>query len=105
MPNNNARRGAQRERQLKAAYEARGWRVVRAAGSKGAADLVCGKAGYMTQAVQLKSGRSQWPSPRERAALDEFARAAGWLPIIVWWPPDRQGPRYLPREVWPDGSA
>lgn len=106
MPNRNKQRGTQRELDVKRVYEKRGYTVIRSAGSMGAADLVAGKAGgYQTQLIEVKSGaRGPWTGGFNAEARAEFAaraKKAGWLPVVVWWPYDRQGPRFLPEEAWP----
>jgi Holliday junction resolvase len=105
--NNRQRAGIRRERELKARYESKGWTVIRSAGSKGAGDLVCGKAGYQTQVIECKTtaaGPFTGWSPSERSRFADDADRAGWLPVLVWWPYDRQGPRFYPgKDSWPDG--
>lgn len=102
MPNNHYRRGRQREYDVAARYEERGYTVVRGAGSHD--DLICGKRGYVTQLVEVKATKTPFSGfgPKERSRLIERAERAGWEPMLVWWPSDRKGPRYIPKEGWPD---
>jgi Holliday junction resolvase len=86
MPNSNRQRGDYLERQTRAALEACGWIVVRAAGSLGVADLVALRADMRPLLVSCKlgpkGGRASIP-PAERAALVDAAHAAGARPIMA----------------------
>lgn len=54
-------RGARLERQVKAFLEEEGWFVIRAAGSKGPADLVALKSGYRPMLVACTLSRVKKP--------------------------------------------
>lgn len=71
MGNRNRDRGDYLERQTKAALEAFGWVVVRAAGSLGAADLLAIRAGFRPLLVACKI--TGYLLPAERRALIEWA--------------------------------
>lgn len=97
------RRGPDRERQLRHLLEQDGWVVARSAGSRGCIDLLAVR-GLVVYAIQVKSDRdSPWHnfSPRDRAALICEADKAGGQPWLVWWPPDRKGPRWISSSQWP----
>lgn len=76
----NRQRGDYLERQAKAALENRGWWVIRAAGSYGAADLVALRAHFEPLALSCKlNGRI---GPAERNALLTVADKTGLIPVI-----------------------
>lgn len=54
MPNPNYRAGVAFERKVKKEWESGGWYVTRAAGSHGAADLICLKPGELPVVIQCK---------------------------------------------------
>lgn len=67
--------------------KAEGYEVLRAAGSKGVADLICFKPGEVL-IVNVK--RSTPPGPGERAALLDVSRMLpGVVPLIALKPPRR----------------
>ena len=86
MPNSNRQRGDYLERQAKAALEAYGWLVVRAAGSLGVADLVALRSDMRPLLVSCKIGppgkRPDIP-PAERRELIEACGKAGARPIMA----------------------
>jgi Holliday junction resolvase len=97
--------GIQRERQVRERLESEGWAVVRAAGSLGCIDLVAGKAGEITLAVEVKADSKKFGpfnnfGPDKRAGLIAFAYAAGWKPVLAWWPPHGEL-KWLPPSEWP----
>jgi Holliday junction resolvase len=100
----NYARGTRREHDVRRLFEKRSYVCVRGAGSKGA-DLVCGKAGYPTLMIEVKANRNGGPyasfPPAEREETKRRAEAAGWDLVLVWWPPDRKGPRFIPSWGWP----
>lgn len=102
MPNRNYQKGRQREYDVAERYRRRGYTVVRGAGSHD--DLIAGKRGYVTQLIEVKATKTPYAGfgPEERKRMIERADRAGWMPVLVWWPYDRGGPRFLPKEVWPD---
>jgi Holliday junction resolvase len=87
VPNSNRARGDYLEHQTRDALAQYGWQVTRAAGSMGAADLVCLRAGKRPLLVQCKilgPGRSMPRiDPAERMALYECAQKAGARAIIA----------------------
>lgn len=113
------RRGTDRERQLRELLEADGWICARSAGSRGVADILAvrrvgakliagGEPTYepilKAMLVQVKSDAgSPWThfGPAERLALLAAASKAGADCFLVWWPPDRKGPRWLAPADWP----
>lgn len=77
----NRRRGDYFERQTRAALTARGWVIVRAAGSLGVADLCALRAGNTPLLVSCKiSGILR---PAERAALLDAARIGGARAVVA----------------------
>lgn len=95
--------GHERERKLKRVMEADGWVVVRAAGSLGELDLVAGKAGEPTRAIEVKAtarGPFAGFPPADRAALLEVAGRAGYEPWLAWWP-KRGKLEWIPPDRWP----
>lgn len=64
--------------------EADGYQCIRAAGSKGKADIVALKPGE-TLLVQVKTSNPQL-TPTDRKALLELARLTGAIPIVAWKP-------------------
>jgi Holliday junction resolvase len=88
-----------RECDVRRLLEEEGWLVVRAAGSKGVADLVALKAGIADPLLSTKcrlievKSTAQSPyerfGPAKRVALAEAARRAGGTAWIAWWPPRR----------------
>ena len=61
----NYKKGAYRERQARKLLEEEGYTVVRAAGSKGFADLVAFNSDHI---LFINVKLNQWPSPSEREA-------------------------------------
>lgn len=84
--------GATFERKVAAKLTHDGYAVVRAAGSKGACDLVCLKPGQVVL-VQVKRTNPQLP-PAERSALWQLAQFCGGLPIVAFQPEPRKPIRY-----------
>jgi Holliday junction resolvase len=80
MPNRNYQRGRAFEYRVKRYLEAEGYFVVRAAGSKGCADLVAIRKGYAPELVQCKLGRF---THRELRKLVKAATACGALPVVA----------------------
>ncbi len=97
-------RGAKRERDLVALLRADGYSANRTPGSHGVADVIALRVGYIPRLLQLKTDRAgpfaHFGPAARRELLDE-ARRAGARPELVWWPPDRKGPRYLHEKDWP----
>ena len=118
-----SRRGTDRERKVREQLEAEGWVVARAAGSRGCADLMAvRRVGtrllvhsepahepvVQVRLVQVKSDeRNPFDhfGPYERAELLATAQQAGAEPWLVWWPPDRKGPRWIAPGEWPQVRA
>lgn len=97
-------RGTAREREWAERLEAQGWVVTRAAGSRGDFDLMACRHGdiQLWECKSNKAGPFSDFGPAKREALTQAATAAGGTPFLVWWPYDRQGPRILPGQEWPD---
>lgn len=95
--------GTNRERQVKADLEGKGWFVIRAAASLGFADLVALKAGMLPLMCEVKA-TSRGPfhgfGPDDRAALIEAAEKAGATPVLAWWP-KRGHLKWIYVEDWP----
>jgi Holliday junction resolvase len=75
------RKGADKERRLKKKLEKEGYWVVRAAGSKGVADLVAIKDGrpYLIQVKHERIAR------KEAQQLKAIADACGAVPVLALW--------------------
>lgn len=108
MANLNYQRGAYLERKVAEDLWRRGFEVIRAAGSKGAADVwasrvVDDERGRKIDLVlvQAKSGKAK-AGPAERAALVQAAAAAGGRAILASRPPRYRAIMYA--ECMPDGS-
>lgn len=99
----NYRRGAGRERQWADRQAAEGFSCTRSAGSHGVADVVVCKAGvvYYDQVKTDKAGPFAHFGPGDRAELLTEAATAGAAARLIWWPPDRKGPRILYPDEWP----
>lgn len=102
-------RGHDRERQVRAWFEARDWFVVRAAGSLGDVDLVCLRDGYTPMLVEVKSSsKTRGPyadfGPAAREELRLAARIAGAEATLAWWPP-RGELRFFGSDEWPGTRA
>jgi Holliday junction resolvase len=81
---NNRARGDYFERQARDALQARGWYVVRSAGSLGIADLVALRVGSTPMLVSCKlSGRI---GPAERLALLDTAATSGARAVVAMRP-------------------
>ena len=78
---NPARKGRRAEHRARHALEAAGYTVLRAAGSKGVADLVAWNGDHV-RIVSVKSG-GRYVSTRERAALLTRPRPAG-VSVDIW---------------------
>jgi Holliday junction resolvase len=84
VANNARQRGDYFEYQTRDALRAVGWFVIRAAGSKGIADLVALRAGNTPLLVSCKlSGRI---GPAERQSLLDAAYEAGAKPVVALRP-------------------
>jgi Holliday junction resolvase len=78
----NYTQGRALEYQVIADLESDGYRCTRAAGSKGAADIVALKPGEVVL-VQVKRDNPQI-KPRERAALWELAQYVKGVPVVAY---------------------
>jgi Holliday junction resolvase len=97
-------RGHDRERDMAKRLKADGYIVMRAAGSLGPIDVVAMRWDKVPQFLQIKSDVSSPYAnfrPAERAELVEVAEQAGANAWLVWWPPDRRGPRWIAPSDWP----
>ena len=89
----NYAHGRQTEWAIRDHLEDNGYQVIRAAGSKGAADLVAIKP---SQVLLINVKRTTPPGPRERAALLGLARTlpSVGVPLIAMKPPYTKAPTY-----------
>lgn len=97
------RDGAKRERQVRAALEAQGYWVTRAAGSLGDADLVALKAGEIPRLIEVKANEGspyKTFSREHRMELRLAARKAGAVAELCHWP-SRKPPVWIPESEWP----
>jgi Holliday junction resolvase len=103
-------RGLDRERKLRAILAEEGWVVIRA--SMGIVDLVALKTVTPfslrqlaeVRFVQVKStagGPYERFGPSEREQLLHLAQQAGASAWLIWWPPGRQGWRWIGSHEWP----
>lgn len=85
--------GTKFEHRVRDALESAGWWVVRAAGSKGAADLVGirGSYGQATQVVLVQAKRGGVVSVSEWNALYELAQALGAAAVVAGVGPNGRG--------------
>ena len=81
----NRQRGDYFERQARAALQARGWWVIRAAGSLGEADLVALRAGNLPMLISCKINPSGLRA-RERDALIAVAKRCDANPVLAHRP-------------------
>ena len=98
-------RGIQRERDLVLRLRGEGWWAMRSPASKGAVDVVALRPGVAPRFFEVKAtaaGPYAGFLPADRAALLEEAEDAGASAWLVWWPYDRQGPRFIPADAWPN---
>jgi Holliday junction resolvase len=97
-----ARRGIQRERQVRERYEAEGWIVIRAAGSFGCFDLMAVKRGVPSHMVEVRSTKRPYDhfGPAARKTLRDAAFIGGCQAILAWWP-SRGRLRLIPEAEWP----
>lgn len=79
--NKNYRRGVRLERRVQDDLEAQGYFVIRAAGSKGVADLCALRVGATPQLIQCKL--DCYLRPAEREEFLEVAHQAGADAIVV----------------------
>lgn len=103
MPNKAYNRGYARELQWEERRAAQGYEVVRPGGSKGPYDLACLRhdGDLLEQLKTDKRGPFAHFGPAERGALLLAADRAGATANLIWWPPDRKGPRIIPASEWP----
>lgn len=88
----NGHRGRRAEWRSRAYLEAQGLTVVRAAGSRGAFDLVA-IDGERVLLVQVKaSRRGSGPAPAERERLQAFACPASCTKLVHVWRPRARTP-------------
>jgi Holliday junction resolvase len=80
------------EYQVRDDLEADGYQVIRAAGSKGAADLIAIKPGQILL-VQVKRLNGTIP-PADRVKLTDLARMCDGLPLVAHKPVPRGGIKY-----------
>lgn len=83
---------------------AEGWIVKGTGDAHGAIDLIALKCGH-AKVIQVKGNRSGGPfanfRPAERKLMLEEAEAAGAEAFLVYAPPNRQAPQWIPPMVWP----
>jgi len=93
---NTARQGAAFERRIIADLKPHGYLCTRSAASKGAVDIVAvaepvwvGGDTYERDILGIQAKLSEpLLSPAERAAVQQWARWAGAVPLVSWWAPD-----------------
>lgn len=97
---NHARNGAARERRTRDRLIEAGWtQVMRAAGSKGAGDLLLGHPIHGAALVQVGTAASKTLGPADRDRFVTAAELICALPLLATW--SRTGVRYfvVTREV------
>jgi Holliday junction resolvase len=82
VPNANYNRGAAFERRVKVFFEAEGWYAIRAAGSKGAADVVALRFGRRPALIACRPITNK-PNPEEMARLEKCAEIADAYPLVA----------------------
>lgn len=100
----NQSKGAARERQFAERLRDQGWVVKGHGDAHGTTDLLCARNGEVLL-VQVKANKGNAFMnfrPPERAAMKEEARKAGAnaRAVLIWWPPDRKGARWIWSEDW-----
>lgn len=98
-----ARRGIQRERQVRHHFEDQGWVAFRAPASLGAADVVALRDGDRPLLIEVKStsgGPYERFGPADRFELSEVARRAGADALLAYWP-SRGDLEFVPESEWP----
>jgi Holliday junction resolvase len=101
------RRGTQREHQVCDELASRGYRTIDSRGSHGPVDVVALRKDRPTLAIQVKSDQKKYGpfanfGPKDREELREWAKAAGAIPLLIWWPP-YGGMTWIPVSGWPSG--
>lgn len=97
-----AKRGHERERQVRRHLEKEGWWTCRAAGSLGDADVVALKRFKRARLIEVKSTSKTYErfQPADRKRLSEAAHVAGAEAELAWWP-SRGELRFIPESEWP----
>ena len=98
-----ARRGVQRERQVRDKLLSEDWLAFRAPASLGCADVIALRDGSRPRLIEVKStagGPYERFGPAARARLSFAARLAGADAYLCWWPPRGQL-RWIPEGEWP----
>lgn len=98
----NYRSGADFERKVIAYLTENGYWCIRAAQSKGIADIVAIKTG---QVLLINCKTKSIPPPRERHALASLASRTGCLPIVAQRGSRGSGGRPLLRRITDDGVS
>jgi Holliday junction resolvase len=97
-------RGSARERIVAEELRAKGWIVKGTGDAHGAIDLIAVRRGDV-RLIQVKGNRDGGPfanfRPTERKLMNEEALRAGFKAWLVYAPPDRQAPRWIPSWTWP----
>lgn len=77
---------------------------MRASNSRGDADVVCLRAGYRPQFIEVKSNIEGGPfmnfRKADRKELSDAAAMADADAILCYWPP-RKPPRFIFEKDWP----
>ena len=97
----NVSRGHGRERELVKRLKAEGRWAMRAPASLGTVDVISSPPLTFYEVKATAAGPYAGFLPRDRAALLEDAAIAGAQAVLVWWPPDRGGPRFIDSADWP----
>jgi Holliday junction resolvase len=100
----NVSRGHGRERDLVKRLRGEGWFAMRAPASLGEVDVLAMRLGDRPRMIEVKStaaGPYEHFRPADRAELIKVAALAGAAAELCWWPPDGQGPRFIPASDWP----
>lgn len=103
----NQSRGSYAERKVADALRAGGWLYKGTGDAHGAVDGIALKAGERALILQIKGTKRPFDHfrPEERAEFLQEAEAAGWPmerdAFLIWAPPDRKPPRWIPPEKWP----
>lgn len=97
-------RGAARERIVAEQLRSEGWIVKGTGDAHGAIDLIALKGGY-AKVIQVKGNLKGGPfanfRPPERKLMLEEAKTAGAEAVLVYAPPNRRAPQWIPPMGWP----
>lgn len=96
----NRRVGAVAENRVEAHKQGQGFMVIHT--KTGPIDILAWKPDVI-QAIQVKATKTPFSGfpPHERKLFLLFAQTLGAMPLLYWWPPDRQRPKIFPANTWP----